>query len=122
MTHDAYKWSNLVLLSELLVSLPFTNTKVERTFSNLKVIKNERCTSLLSATLDDLMEIVSEGPPFESFCAENAATLWYRNSIPMPNQKPKKDYRPRVNTKDATSDPSTSSTHSVLFEDRDYWF
>ena len=71
-THDAYKWPYLILLSELLFSLPFTNAKVERTFSNLKMIKIERRTSLLSTTLDDLMEINSEGPPFESFSAENA--------------------------------------------------
>ena len=47
----------------------------------LKSLKNERRTSLLSTTLDDLMEIVSEGPPFESFSTENAVTLWYRDSI-----------------------------------------
>ena len=121
-THDAYKWPNLVLLSELLYSLPFTNAKVERTFSNLKAIKNECRISLLSTTLDVLMEIVSEGPPFESFSAENALTLWYRDLIRRPNQKPRRDYRPRVNAEDSTSDPSTSSTHSVSFEDGDDWF
>ena len=112
-THDVYKLPNLVLL----FSLPFTNAKVERTFSNFKVIKNECRTSLLSTTLDELMEIVSEGPPFESFSAENAVTLWYRDSIQRPNQKPRKDYRSRVNAEDSTSDLSTSNSHSVSFEE-----
>ena len=67
------------------------------------------------------MEIVSEGLSFESFFAENAVTLWYRDSIRRPNQKPRKDYRPRVNAEDSTSDPSTSSTQSVSLKDCDDW-
>ena len=35
-THDAYKWPNLILLSELLFSLPFTNAKVEGPSLTLK--------------------------------------------------------------------------------------
>ena len=118
-THEAYKWPNLILLSELLFSLPFTNAKVERTFSNLKIIKNERRTSLLTTTLDDLMEINSEGPPFESFSAENAVSLWFRDTNRRPNQRTRKDYRPRESS---TQDPCTSTTQSVSLDDWDDWF
>ena len=39
---DSVKWPNILLVSELLFSLPFSNTaKVERLFSMLKIIKNK---------------------------------------------------------------------------------
>jgi hypothetical protein len=56
-THDSRKWPTVLLISELLFSLPFTNSKVERMFSSLKVIKTDRRSSLQITTLDDLMEI-----------------------------------------------------------------
>ena len=93
-THDAHKWPNLVLLSELLFSLPFTNAKAERTSSNLTVIKNERHTSLLSTTLDDQGQIKSLG----------------------------KYYRPRVNAEDSTSDQVQAALDLFRFEDWDDWF
>lgn len=113
--------SNLLLVSELLFSLPFTNAKVERTFSNLKVIKNDRRTSLLTSTLDDLMEITCEGPPMEVFSAEHAVKIWWEDCTRRPNQRPRKEYRPRENTasSDLTSGPSTST---ISFEDWDNWF
>ena len=43
-TQDAVRWPNLLIVSELLFSLPFTNSKVEKSFSHLKVIKSERRT------------------------------------------------------------------------------
>ena len=39
---DSTKWPNIMLVSELLLSLPFSTAKVERFFSTLKIIKNER--------------------------------------------------------------------------------
>ena len=38
---DAHRWNNLLIVCELLFSLPFTNSKVERSFSHVKVIKSE---------------------------------------------------------------------------------
>ena len=43
---DAVKWTNILLVSNLLFSLPFSTAKVERFFSTLKIIKNERRTKL----------------------------------------------------------------------------
>ena len=39
---DSSKWPNVFLITDLLFSLPFSTAKVERYFSILKVIKNER--------------------------------------------------------------------------------
>ena len=74
-THDSRKWPTVLLLSELLFSLPFTNSKVEQMFSSLKVIKTDCCTSLHITTLDDLMEINVEGPSPVNFSAEHAVNL-----------------------------------------------
>ena len=45
---DSRKWANILFVAELLFSLLFTNSKVERTFSTMKVIKTDRRTSLKS--------------------------------------------------------------------------
>ena len=131
-TPDSTKWHNLMLLSELLFSLPFTNAKVERAFSTLKNIKTEHRTSMHTTTLDDLMEIACEGPEFEKFSAEDAVHLWWEDQNRRPNQKPRKQYKPRKST--ATSEPSTSQqshanqesdsesdSPSIILEDWDEW-
>ena len=76
---DAHRWNNLLIVCELLFSLLFTNSKVERSFSHLEVIKSERRSSLCTSTLDDL-KINMEGPPFESFTADSAVDLWWKDS------------------------------------------
>ena len=43
---DARKWSNILMLVELLFCLPVSNGHVERVFSQLLMIKTERCTCL----------------------------------------------------------------------------
>ena len=74
---DASKWPNILRLCELVFSLPFANGHVERMFSTLKIIKTERRTNLKSSTLLDLLEIKAEGPPFASFSAGKAVSLWW---------------------------------------------
>ena len=62
----------MILVSELLFGLLFTNSIVERAFSAMKIVKTNRRTSLLSSTLDDLMEINIEGPELENFSRDHA--------------------------------------------------
>ena len=80
---------------ELLFSLPFTNSKGERTFLIMKVVKTDRRTSLKADTLDNLMEINVEGPSVENFTADHAIKLWWGDKTRWPNQKPRKQYRKR---------------------------
>lgn len=47
---DADKWPNVLALCQLLFSLPFSNGRVERIFSTLKVIKTDRRTNLREYT------------------------------------------------------------------------
>ena len=54
---DSSKWSNLLQLSKLVFSLPFTTSRVEQIFSKFKVINTSRRTGLHNSTLCDLLEI-----------------------------------------------------------------
>lgn len=64
---DAEKWPSVLLLCELIFSLPFSNGRVEQIFSSLKVIKTNNRSSLQTSTLDDLLEICIEGPLYPAF-------------------------------------------------------
>ncbi len=121
------KWPNELILSELLLSLPFTNSKVERMFS-LKVIKTDRHNSLQITTLDDLTEINVEGPPVPNISAEHAVDLWWTDCARRPNQRPRKEYQPRETRKDDEAvtfedDQYTSDTErEFTLNDWDEWF
>lgn len=77
--HDSQKWCNVLLISELLFSLPFASSKVERALSTLNLIEAEHRSVLASSILDDLMEINIEGPPTDDFTADDAVQLWWTN-------------------------------------------
>ena len=72
------KWPNVLLLCEVIFSLPFSNGVVERIFSILKVIKTEKCTNLSVDTLRDLLEIKVEEPGFDDFKPQPAIKLWWK--------------------------------------------
>ena len=86
--HDAQKWRNVLLISELLFSLPFANSKVGQALSALQLIIAER-QSISGTALDDLMEINVEGVPTECFAADNAIQQWWascaQNSVEKSN-------------------------------------
>lgn len=63
---DSRKWPNILLLCELVFSLPFSNSRVEQIFFSLKTIKTKIRTNLSTSTLHDLMELKIEGPPLHS--------------------------------------------------------
>lgn len=120
---DARKWPNIILLSELLFSLPFVNSEVERAFSTMKVIKTDRRNCLHTATLDNLLEINLEGPPAENFSAEHAVKLWWEDCTRRPNQAPRKEYKKRSSA-DGSSDESGSETEyaTLTLDAWDNWF
>ena len=125
---DSTKWPNVLLLSELLFGLPFSNAHVERVFSTLKVIKTERRTHLDKQTLSDLLEIQVEGPPLAEFSPNEAVKLWWEDckTTRRVNQAPRKEYRPRdsAGTSLGTLQFETeeqSETKTVSLEDWDKW-
>ena len=114
---DAEKWPSILLLCELVFSLPFSNGRVEQIFSSLKMIKTSNRTSLHTSTLDDLLEICIEGPPLSSFSADSAIDLWWSDccTTRRTNQKKRKSYRPRS----STTPPSTTILTTTAGEDAD---
>ena len=54
---DANKWQNILTIVELLFGLPLSNGRLERLFSQLKLIKSDRHFSLGEDQLDQLLRI-----------------------------------------------------------------
>ena len=111
-----HKWPNILLVCELLLSLPFSTTKVERVFSTLKIIKNERRTNLSCSTLNDLLEVNTEGPTICNFSADAAIDLWWSDcsSGRRVYQKPRKEYKRRKQSSSATQGDSESENELDL--------
>ena len=107
VTSESKNWPTVLLLSELLFSLPFTTSGVERAFSKLKVIKTDRRSSLHISTLDDLLEINIEGPTLENFSSSTAVDLWWGERMRRPNQS--ETLRPRQTEEQETPDSEFSS-------------
>ena len=103
---DVGKWRNILLISELLFSLPFSNGRIESMFSMLKVIKTDRRTSLDTPTLSDLLEIKMEGPTVDKFSAEHSVSLWWEDSKTgrRTKQRPRKQYQHSASCMDAETE------------------
>jgi hypothetical protein len=52
---DHRNWPNILLVCQLVFSLPFSNGRVEQIFSSLKVIKTDRRNNLNTSMLSDLL-------------------------------------------------------------------
>ena len=74
---DASKWENILTLVELTFAIPLSNGHVERCFSQLKLTKTDRRTSLGEDRLDHLLRIRIEGPQFEQWDATSAVGRWW---------------------------------------------
>ena len=116
---DATRWPNLLLICELLFSLPFSTAKVERLFSMLKVIKTEKRTNLNISSMNDVMEINTEGPSLSTFTADPAIELWWKDcsTTRRVEQRPRTKYRKhKINKSDSdqSSEDSNSEEEEVL--------
>ena len=94
---DSSEWKNAIPIARLLFSLPCTTAKVERVFSQLKLIKNDRRTKLKQTTLLDLMEVTVEGPAIADFSADSAIEGWWNDcaTTRRVKQQPRKPYKMR---------------------------
>ena len=99
-THDLSKWPNVLVVAQLLFSLPFSNGTVERIFSSMKIIKTDRRTNLHTETLSDLLEIHTEGPALADFSASSGVQLWWKDcsTTRRVNQAPRKPYKARASS------------------------
>ena len=69
---DAKSWHNVLGVIELLFSLPLSNDHLERVFSQLKLIKNDRRINISEDRLDQLIRIGADGPPIDKWDSLNA--------------------------------------------------
>ena len=74
---DAVKWSNVLLLVELVFSLPISNCAVERVFSRLNCVKSNRRCNLTEERPDDLIHIGVNGVALCNWNPTNAIQLWW---------------------------------------------
>ena len=103
----ASEWSNILILAKLLFSLPASNGKLERVFSQINVIKTSKRTLLSNDSLDDLLLLTSDLIPLHEFCPDAAIDQWWKAKVRRPNQRPRKVYKQR------SSSTSTSGTDTM---------
>jgi hypothetical protein len=119
------KWKNILTLVELLFSIPVSNAKLERMFSNMQRTKTDLRCSLSEKRLTNLLRIKEEGPILGSFDVTPVVKLWSNSKVRRPNQTKRKKYKQRkqkpkkyhdeenytnlFSSVDATSTSSTSS-------------
>ena len=89
------EWANILVLAELLFSLPASNGKLERVFSLLGVIKVNKRSLLSNEMLNDLLLLNSEKIPLDKFDPNPAIDLWWSAKARRPSQKSRKLYKPR---------------------------
>ena len=123
---DTSKWPNILLICQLLFSLPFSSGRVERIFSTLKVIKTDRQTRLHTSTLCDLLDISVENPELSDFSSDRVIEMWWKDcaTTRRVNQSARREYRPRQSTSGATSFSTTGEedVEELALDDWDKWF
>ena len=99
------EWPNILVLAELLFSLPASNGKLERVFSLLGIIKVDKRSRLSNEILDDLLLLNCDKIPLDKFDPNPGIDLWWSAKARRPLQKSRKQYKPR-----RSDEPSTSET------------
>ena len=72
---DSIRWSNILSLIEMLFIIPVSNGHLERCFSQVKILKTNKRSSLNEQRLDNLLRIRLEGPPPNQWDATGAVQL-----------------------------------------------
>ncbi|CAB4031533.1 zinc finger 862-like [Paramuricea clavata] len=112
-------WSMVLLLAELLFSIPISNAKVEWLFSLMNRIKTDSRATLGESTLNSLIRISMEGPKFEEYDPTSAIHLWADITTRQPHQKRRKKYKHKDSSKkrkvlidDSSTEESAESEES----------
>ena len=108
---NSSEWSNVSILASLLFSLPVSNGKLERTFSQVNLIKCSKRSSLGHDSLNDLLTLNTDKVPLQEFSPEAAIDLWWDAKTRKPSHGPRKQYKKRTPHGQA-SDAPTSDTES----------
>jgi len=119
----ASEWVNILILAELLLSLPASNGNLQRLFSQLNIIKSNKRTSLADDTLDDLLMVSTMNSPLKDFNPDKAIDLWWEDKVRRPTQKQRKQYKKRGGDQpsSSTTQDSESESESESFQLLDDW-
>jgi len=90
------EWQNTVLLAKLLFSLPASNGKLERVFSQGNLVKTTKRSSLCQKSLDDLVLLNVDKCSLEDFSADSSIDLWWGAKQRRPSQGPRRHYIKKV--------------------------
>ena len=117
------EWSNALILVKLLLSLPASNGKLERVFSQPNVIKTNKRTSLSNEAIDDLLLLTTDSVPLREFCPDNAIDHWWKDKVRRPNQRRRKQYKKHTRNLptdcESTSIGPSESEHETESDDSD---
>ena len=110
---DAKSWHNVLGVIELLFSLLLSNGHLERVFSQLKLIKNDRRINISEDRLDQLIRIGTDGPPIDKWDSLNAINDWYKDKT----RRVTASTRPSSSTSSTAQDPAAEENcqHEQLF-------
>ena len=102
---------NMVLvLVELLFTIPISNAKVERLFSLMNRIKTDCRATLGESTPNKLTTVHMEGPAFQYYDPTPAIQSWLSIAARRPNQRIWKRYKRRDSATTSTVIIEESST------------
>ena len=119
----ASEWSNALALVQLLFSLPASNGKLERVFSQMNIIKTNKQSVLSNESLDDLLLLSIEGPPMKEFSPNAAIDLWWKEKLRRPHQNPRRKCKNRSGSNPPAVDSSSeeSDKEEDLLAQWDAW-
>ena len=89
------EWRNALLLAIILFSLPASNGKVERAFSQVNLIKTTKRSSLCQKSLDNVVSLNVDKCPLQDFSADSSIDLWWGAKQRRPSHGPRKHYKKR---------------------------
>lgn len=126
---NSSEWSNVLCLASLLFSLPVSNGKLERAFSQVNLLKNSKRTSLGNDTLNDLLVLNTDKVPLQDFSPEAPIDLWWDAKTRKPSHGPRKQYKKRtphgqtsvVQTSDTENSKEEEEEDKLLLDDWDEW-
>lgn len=108
------EWSNVLGLVTLLLSLPASNGKLERAFSQMNIIKTSKRSKMTNDSLDDLLLLTLNVVPLNKFSPDAAIDLWWKDKQRRSNQQKREKYK-RRKTESTSPEVGTDS------EDWDSW-
>lgn len=110
----------MLAIIELLFCLPMANGRLERVYSQLKLIKNDRRTCLKEDTLDRLLQINVEGPPLSDW---DTSELWLKEKVWRVNQQVHQRHSTPIHVAINLEDDTDADTEleTFSFDDWEEW-